>query len=230
MTKPMVFNYADHERALEEIARLKEDIANLQIRCWIAESEKPDRDCKTCKHNKPDGCSRWECEYVPRMDDIISRADAIEAIASRDETDGTVEVFTGRQVNEILESLPSAEQVTSKLNKRYDSLLADDFEDGKTQESKLDLISRQDAIEAVEAKAKWFNGDAIEDRCKRDAFISVIDDVLTELPSANRPTGEWIAQGDCGVTKCNRCGWSIEECIDYNYCPNCGAKMGGESE
>ena len=48
-----------------------------------------------------------------------------------------------------------------------------------------DLISRQDAIEAVKAKAKWFSGDAIEDRCKRDAFISVIDDVLTELPSAD---------------------------------------------
>ena len=41
MTKPMVFNYADHERALEEIAKLKEDIANLQIRCRIAESDKP---------------------------------------------------------------------------------------------------------------------------------------------------------------------------------------------
>ena len=39
--------------------------------------------------------------------DTISRQDAIEAIAGRDETDGTVEVFTGRQVNEILESLPS---------------------------------------------------------------------------------------------------------------------------
>ena len=41
MTKPMVFNYADHERALEEIKKLKEDIANLQIRCRIAESDKP---------------------------------------------------------------------------------------------------------------------------------------------------------------------------------------------
>ena len=42
-------------------------------------------------------------------DDVISRADAIEAVASRDETDGTVKVFTGRQVNEILSALPSAE-------------------------------------------------------------------------------------------------------------------------
>lgn len=113
MTKPMVFNYADHERALEEIARLKEDIANLQIRCRIAESEKPDRDCKHCKHLKPDGCSRWDCEYEPVMSDLISRADAIEAIASRDETDGTVKAFTGREVNGILSALPSADAVAT---------------------------------------------------------------------------------------------------------------------
>ena len=42
------------------------------------------------------------------MSDLISRADAIEAIASRDETDGTVKVFSGREVNAILASLPSA--------------------------------------------------------------------------------------------------------------------------
>ena len=80
MTKPMVFNYADHERALEEIARLKEDIANLQIRCRIAESEKPvssDRDCKNCIHQKPDGCSRWDCEYESRMVEVVRCKDCM---------------------------------------------------------------------------------------------------------------------------------------------------------
>ena len=82
MTKPMVFNYADHERALEEIARLKEDIANLQIRCRIAESEKPvssDRDCKNCIHQKPDGCSRWDCEYESRMVEVVRCKDCYHA-------------------------------------------------------------------------------------------------------------------------------------------------------
>ena len=89
------------------------------------------------------------------MSDLISRQDAIEAIASRDETDGTVKVFTGREVNEI----------------------------------------------------------------------------LSALPSADRPTGEWICMGDVGVTECNQCGWSIEEYVgDYKFCPNCGAKMGGDDE
>ena len=48
------------------------------------------------------------------MSELISRADAIEAIASRDETDGTVKVFTGREVNEILSALPSTEPKTGK--------------------------------------------------------------------------------------------------------------------
>lgn len=37
--------------------------------------------------------------------------------------------------------------------------------------------------------------------------------------------GRWKAYSDCGVTRCSVCDWSIEECIDYKYCPNCGAKM-----
>ena len=40
--------------------------------------------------------------------------------------------------------------------------------------------------------------------------------------------GRWKCHGDCGVTECPVCGWSIEEYVgDYAYCPNCGAKMDG---
>ena len=40
--------------------------------------------------------------------------------------------------------------------------------------------------------------------------------------------GQWKCRGDCGVTECSACGWSIEEYAgDYDYCPNCGAKMDG---
>ena len=44
--------------------------------------------------------------------------------------------------------------------------------------------------------------------------------------------GLWKCRGDCGVTECSACGWSIEEYAgDYDYCPNCGAKMdGGDSD
>lgn len=42
--------------------------------------------------------------------------------------------------------------------------------------------------------------------------------------------GRWIHYPDCGVTRCSHCGWSIEECWESNYCPNCGARMDGENE
>lgn len=43
------------------------------------------------------------------MSDYISRRAAQEEIARRDTTDGTVKVFGGREVNEILANLPSAQ-------------------------------------------------------------------------------------------------------------------------
>ena len=46
----------------------------------------------------------------------------------------------------------------------------------------------------------------------------------------DRPQGEWKHESDCGVTKCKKCGWSIEECIDWNYCPHCGARMKGADD
>ena len=52
-----------------------------------------------------------------------------------------------------------------------------------------------------------------------------------EIPAADvSPVrhGRWRCHGDCGVTECSVCGWSIEEYVgDYAYCPNCGAKMDG---
>ena len=48
------------------------------------------------------------------MSDLISRADAIEAVASRDSTDGHILRFTGREITDILSALPSAEAVQSE--------------------------------------------------------------------------------------------------------------------
>lgn len=63
-------------------------------------------------------------------------------------------------------------------------------------------------------------------------MISAYDVVM--LPAADvAPVrhGRWRCHGDCGVTECSVCGWSIEEYVgDYAYCPNCGARMDGGSD
>lgn len=63
-----------------------------------------------------------------------------------------------------------------------------------------------------------------------DALLRSKCEVDAKLADAVQ--GEWKCMGDCGVTECDQCGWSIEEYVgDYNYCPNCGAKMkGGDDE
>ena len=52
------------------------------------------------------------------------------------------------------------------------------------------------------------------------------DNVIYDSYYPDRPKGEWKCMADCGVTECDQCGWNVEEYVgDYNFCPNCGAKM-----
>ena len=61
-----------------------------------------------------------------------------------------------------------------------------------------------------------------------DVHIRDTDDVVKVFVPVRH--GRWKAYSDCGVTICSVCDWSIEECIDYKYCPNCGAIMDGGAE
>ena len=62
--------------------------------------------------------------------------------------------------------------------------------------------------------------------CGRRKYLE--EDAADVVPVVH---GRWKCHGDCGVTECSACGWSIEEYVgDYAYCPNCGAKMDGGSD
>lgn len=65
-----------------------------------------DGDCANCKHHTEDGCSSWDCEYEPK--DIISRADAIEAVVSWTVEDRPTEEMPTDLVDRI-KALPSAD-------------------------------------------------------------------------------------------------------------------------
>lgn len=87
-----------------------------------------------------------------------------------------------------------------------------------------DLIKRSDAIRAV---ADYF-----------DYSRRFVESILSEVPSTDRPQGEWTDMGDfeqCSVCK----GTRLKEFQSYYgkvtwiktpYCPHCGAKMKGADD
>ena len=90
-----------------------------------------------------------------------------------------------------------------------------------------DLISRQDAIDAIRGEIE-ING------------YSHVVDVLEQLPSA-QPTaepvrhGKWIKADSQQYFRkhypcftCSECGYKKDSQKKWNYCPNCGARMDEE--
>ena len=73
----------------------------------------------------------------------------------------------------------------------------------------------------------------LETMLKNGKFDCLMNENRCVNPSADVATvrhGRWKCHGDCGVTECSVCGWSIEEYVgDYAYCPNCGAKMDAQN-
>lgn len=60
-----------------------------------------------------------------------------------------------------------------------------------------------------------------------EVFQRMINDAPTV--QADRPTGEWVSNHD-GSWNCSECGLRVFVYAKGNYCPNCGAKMGGNTD
>ena len=89
-------------------------------------------------------------------------------------------------------------------------------------------MTKEEAIEILQEEHDW---------CQEPSYvIKAIEVAINALRPVSREQvekvwrGEWKCHGDCGVTECPACGWSIEEYVgDYNFCPNCGAPMTDEA-
>ena len=57
-----------------------------------------------------------------------------------------------------------------------------------------------------------------------DGGLALINYLLSEEPTVDHVKhGRWMG------TVCSACGESFSEYYDCNYCPNCGARMDGET-
>lgn len=101
----------------------------------------------------------------------------------------------------------------------------------------MDLIDRQAAIDALCNNCDHVQAVCAHYPCKQ--YIAV-----EKLPSAEpeRKTGRWIVVSDgYGNGEATACICECSECKDtiwvykksdrkWKYCPNCGARMGGDAE
>ena len=102
---------------------------------------------------------------------------------------------------------------------------------------KDDTINRRDAMKAIINKPAWHGSDGSW------YHADDIKDALENVPSADRPQGEWIKHDD-ERDYCSRCKHIFKtriitkqdkwtNCIDdlgYNFCPNCGRRMKGADD
>lgn len=75
---------------------------------------------------------------------------------------------------------------------------------------------------------RLIDADALNARLSRDGtpYFTVTDiDNAPTVPAEPIINARWIHFPDCGVSRCSRCNWSIEECWDSKRCPECGAHM-----
>lgn len=116
--------------------------------------------------------------------------------------------------------------------------------DGKRAGRMKDLIEREDAIDAIEG-TDWYHQNRNKDMVsgansdEHQAWYKAEDvyKALKEVPSADRPQGEWIYTDDdvfAGEYTCSNCNKRAEvdlygQWILSNYCPNCGCRMKGAS-
>ena len=160
------------------------------------------------------------------MSDLISRADAIEAVENNSYGMGS------RASVKAIKALPSAEAEPSlkAIKRQIDEHW---YLDPPSAEAKGDLISRQDAVNTIKRYKHRLQG-------KGQTYGFLLEEFEHQIPSAEAVQGEWIdIDNYYRMATCSHCHkvtmfekWG-EYTKPYDFCPNCGATMmtkGGDSE
>ena len=158
------------------------------------------------------------------MSDLISRQDAIEAVARAlwhypNECYKNLNVYEVAEalVSDAIKSLPSTTCEDCIWNVCNYNKIDWEGEDG--------YISRRDAIRWVKTECNPYGKPTLD----FESGKRVIEH-LEQMPSAEPKTGEWIQKDMYPDRFCSECNYAVwdSEAEEYNFCPNCGADMRGE--
>ena len=105
-----------------------------------------------------------------------------------------------------------------------------------------DLIKMSDVIDAIEL-VDWYHQNCNKDMVhgansdEHQAWYKSQDiyEALENVPSVDRPQGEWIEVDDVSIScRCSVCGWEAhlyeDDVYGMPYCPNCGCRMKGADD
>ena len=86
-----------------------------------------------------------------------------------------------------------------------------------------DLISRQDAMDAIRTSTSKYTGFMEMEMYTDDDAVEAIKALPSAEPDVpERNVGKWIKVGDNSY-RCSVCG--EVSCCNGNFCPDCGARM-----
>lgn len=174
--------------------------------------------CKDCKWRGHWGCALRIVNDgdKPKDDDFCSFGEREEERAmTREEAIRHIRDVIAEN-NSIKPNFVTFEQEKEALYMAIEALSAD----------RPKNMIRIDDVYRLIAGHSNYHGDSI-----LSAFTCLVEgkDVKPIAPldeSADRPTGEWTDNHN-GTFTCDQCGCKHSK---SNYCPNCGAKMGGDSD
>lgn len=94
-----------------------------------------------------------------------------------------------------------------------------------------DLISRAELLDRIKAINSIPWGDDHGNAVKLVWSTEEVKRIIEKAPSADRPSGEWKQITPARIYDCSNCGHYVltDDIEEYNYCPNCGAKMGSDT-
>ena len=154
--------------------------------------------------------------------------------------------FGNQLPNGLLEEIDKAPTVETKttydVNRAYDRGYITAM--NAYARPKGDLISRQEAIDVLEEQLDYLRSlNKNENPTAEGKWYGVnwARNTIADLPykQNERPKGEWLDEKFVAFhLTCNQCGCNLrrqknevfEGDFDYNFCPNCGAKMEGGAE